>query len=141
MTDSLIQGTIVLLLGPLFGVDYTPIVLLKAYVVVFVMAAGLVSLGLVIGSQMESPEGFGMVVSFVVYPMFFLSGALFPIDNLPHWLGYFVLLDPLTYGVDALRGAMLGTSRFPYLFDLGVITAFAIFMIALGTLAFGRMKT
>jgi ABC-2 type transport system permease protein len=105
------------------------------------MAAGLVSLGLVIGSQMESPEGFGMVVSFVVYPMFFLSGALFPIDNLPPWLGYFVLLDPLTYGVDALRGAMLGTSRFPYLLDLGVITAFAAFMIALGTRAFERMKT
>ena len=99
------------------------------------------SLGLVIGSQMESPDGFGMVVSFVVYPLFFLSGALFPIDNLPAWLGYFVLLDPLTYGVDALRGAMLGTSRFPYILDLGVITAFAVFMIALGTQAFERMKT
>jgi ABC-2 type transport system permease protein len=141
MTDSLIQGTIVLLLGPLFGVDYTPIVLIKAYIVVFVMAAGLVSLGLVIGSQMESPEGFGMVVSFVVYPMFFLSGALFPIDNLPQWLAYFVLLDPLTYGVDALRGAMLGTSRFPYLVDLAVISAFAVLMMGIGTLAFKRMKT
>lgn len=141
MTGSMIQGTIVLLLGPLFGVGYTPIVLLKAYIVVFVMAAGLVSLGLVIGSQMESPEGFGMVVSFVVYPMFFLSGALFPIDNLPGWLTYFVLIDPLTYGVDALRGAMLGTSRFPYMVDLAVITAFAVLMIGLGTLAFRRMKT
>lgn len=141
MTGSLIQGTIMLLLGPLFGVGYTPVVLIKAYVVVFVMAAGLVSLGLVIGSQMESPEGFGLIVSFVVYPMFFLSGALFPIDNLPPWLGYFVLLDPLTYGVDALRGAMLGTSRFPYLVDLAVITAFAAFMIAVGTQAFKRMKT
>jgi ABC-2 type transport system permease protein len=141
MTDSLIQGTIVLLMGPLFGIGYSPMILLKAYIVVFVMAAGLVSLGLVIGSQMESPEGFGMVVSFVVYPLFFLSGALFPIDNLPTWLSYFVLLDPLTYGVDALRGAMLGTSRFPYLVDLGVITAFAVFMIGLGTQAFKRMKT
>lgn len=141
MTDSIIQGTFVLVLGPLFGIGYTPLILIKAYIIVIVMAAGLVSLGLVIGSQMESPEGFGMVVSFVVYPMFFLSGALFPISDLPPWLSYFVLLDPLTYGVDALRGTLIGTSRFPYLVDLFVISAFAALMIALGTLAFKRMKT
>jgi ABC-2 type transport system permease protein len=140
MTDSLIQGSILLLLGPLFGVHYTIIVILKAYLVILIMAAGLVSLGLIIGSQMESPEGFGMVVSFVIYPLFFLSGALFPTEDLPSWLSSLVLLDPLTYGVDALRGTMLGTQRFPFLVDLAVLSSFTAFMIGIGTQAFKRMK-
>jgi ABC-2 type transport system permease protein len=140
MTDSLIQGSIILLLGPFFGVDYTIKGVLMAYIAIFFMAAGLVSLGLIIGSQMESPEGFGMVVSFVVYPMFFLSGALFPIDNLPSWLAPLVLLDPLTYGVDAMRGALIGQARFPYVIDVAVIAVFAAAMMRVGTLAFRRME-
>jgi len=140
MTDSVVQAMIVLLLGPLFGIEYSISIILLSIPVLLLLASGLVSFGLIIGSQMESPEGFGMVVSFVVYPMFLLSGALFPIENLPLWLEPLVLIDPLTYGVDALRGVMIGTSRFPYLIDLGAITAFAIAMIAIGTKAFGRMK-
>lgn len=140
MTDSLIQGSIILLMGPLIGIDYTLTGLLLAYVAIAFMSAGLVSLGLVIGSRMESPEGFGMVVSFVVYPLFFLSGALFPINNLPGWLSPIVALDPLTYGVDAVRWALIGESMYPYTFDLAVLAVFAAVMIAIGTWSFRSMK-
>lgn len=75
-----------------------------------------------------------------MFPLFFLSGALFPIDKLPVWLAPFTLADPLTYGVDALRGVLLGASHFPVALDLGVLAAFTVLVIAAGTVAFERMK-
>jgi ABC-2 type transport system permease protein len=58
---------------------------------------------------MYSLEGFQMIVSFVAFPLFFLSGVLFPLDNLPGWLSVVTAAYPATYGVDALRNLMLGT--------------------------------
>jgi ABC-2 type transport system permease protein len=89
---------------------------------------------------MESPEGFGMVVSFVAFPMFFLSGALFDVDGLPTWLSVLVLIDPITYAVDGLRGTLLGTSRFSIAIDLLILSAFALIMVIIGTQFFKRMK-
>jgi ABC-2 type transport system permease protein len=100
----------------------------------------MVSLGLIIGSLMESPEGFGMVVSFVAFPMFFLSGALFQVDDLPAWLSFLVFLDPITYAVDGLRGTLLGVSRFPIALDLAILALFSSTMVLIGIRAFKRMK-
>jgi ABC-2 type transport system permease protein len=100
----------------------------------------MVSIGLILGSQMESPEGFQLVGSFVIFPMFFLSGALFPIDNLPPWLAPFVFVDPVTYSVDGLRGVMIGVSTFPVMVDFAVVTAFTAVMILAGTYAFKKMR-
>jgi ABC-2 type transport system permease protein len=105
-----------------------------------VLVVGLVSIGLIIGSLMESPEGFGLLSSFVTFPLFFLSGALFPLSNLPSWLNFFTLANPVSYGVDAVRGLILGTYRFGLLVDVPVLAVFALSVIALGTLAFRRMK-
>lgn len=140
MSDSFIQVTILLALGPFFGFPFTPLTVLLVYMTIFLLSLGIVSIGLIIGSIMESPEGFGLVVSFVAYPLFFLSGALFPIDNLPSWLAPFVYLDPVTYGVDALRQIILGTGKFAIPFDLSVLLGFSAIMVYLGTIAFERMK-
>lgn len=140
VTDAMIQGAIILSLGPIFGISYNPLAFLIALLFIFVLAIGLVSIGLIIGSFMESPEGFGLVVSFVVFPLFFLSGALFPIDNLPSWLSTLVFFDPVTYAVDGLRGVLLGVSRFPIILDLSVIILFSFTMVMIGTQAFKRMK-
>jgi len=94
----------------------------------------------VIGSRMESPEGFNLIVSFLVFPLFFLSGALFPISNLPPWLSIFTVLNPVTYAVDGMRGVMLGISTFPVLLDFGVLLGFAAGMMVIGSIAFSRMK-
>ena len=106
----------------------------------FVLAAALVSLGLIIGSNMESVEGFQLVISFLVFPMFFFSGALFPIGNLPRYLLAFTILDPVTYAVDGLRGLLLGTAQLPIVLDLMILSGFAAVMIGAGTWSFKRLK-
>jgi ABC-2 type transport system permease protein len=88
------------------------------------MSFGLTSLGLALGSYMYSLEGFQMIVSFVVFPLFFLSGALFPLDNLPEWLSVLTAADPATYGVDALRNLTLGTGTYGVEFDLAILVGY-----------------
>jgi len=128
-----------LLISFALGVYLSPSALLMAILLLFLLALSLVSTGLIIGSLMESPEGFNMIVSFLVFPLFLLSGALFPLENLPLWLRAMTYLDPVTYGVDGLRTVILGVSQFPLYVDLGVLAVFAAVMFTLGTAAFERM--
>jgi ABC-2 type transport system permease protein len=148
-TDTLIQMIILLFIGYVFesaglmpGIQFNLVSVLVALAFLLVTTAFAVSTGLILGSQMESPEGFQLVGSFVIFPMFFLSGALFPINNLPSYLAPFVLIDPITYAVDGLRGVLIGTeySTFPVILDFAVISAFALGMILIGTYAFKKMK-
>jgi len=139
-TDALIQSAILIVLGPLFGVSYTLFGLGVIVVFVVLIAAGATSLGLAIGAQMSSFEGFGLLQSFVVMPLFFLSGALYPIDSLPLWLKGITYLNPLTYAVDGMRGALLNLNSFPIVFDVGVAAAFVAVLVAVGTIAFQRMN-
>jgi ABC-2 type transport system permease protein len=140
ITDSMIQGTIMLLIGVALGISFTPTATLLALLFLLVLAIGLVSLGLTLGSILTSPESFGTIVSFLVFPLFFFSGALYPLENLPPWLMLLTYLDPVTYGVDGIRGVLLGTSRFPLLVDFLILVAFAFVMIEIGTVLFKRMQ-
>lgn len=146
-TDTLVQIIILICIGIAFGsVGMLPglhlniISILISLAFLFTTIVGLVSIGLIIGSQMESPEGFQLIGSFLIFPLFFLSGALFPISNLPPWLSPFIFVNPITYAVDGVRGAMLGISQFPIAFDFVVISIFACIMIFFGTYAFNKMK-
>lgn len=139
VTDATIQATILMVLAPIFGIPFS-FNLLLAYVFLFLMVTGLVSIGLIIGSLMDSPEGFSLIMSFLNFPLFFLSGALFPLDNLPSWLLIFTRLNPVTYGVDAMRQLMTGMGSIGLFTDLIVLVIFATIMIAAGTWSFGRMK-
>jgi ABC-2 type transport system permease protein len=146
-TDTIIQILILIVIGLAFvriglmpGLELNVFSVLVSLAIMLVTTVGLVSTGLIIGSQMESPEGFQLVVSFLIFPMFFLSGALFPINNLPGWLAPLVLLDPVTYSVDGLRGVMLGVSRFNFVLDFFVVSVFSVVMILIGTWAFKKMK-
>ncbi len=139
-TDALIQGTLMLAFGVILGISYSVQMVVQTIIFMLVLAAAVVSIGLIIGSFMESPEGFNLIVSFLVFPLFFLSGALFPIDNLPSWLRAFTTLNPVTYAVDGMRGVMLGMSTFPVMMDFGVLLGFAVVMIVIGSIAFSRMK-
>ncbi|MBN2251177.1 MAG: ABC transporter permease [Candidatus Altiarchaeota archaeon] len=146
-TDTLIQIVILLLfgfgftaLGMMPGIQLNPYSIFVSLVFLLVTAIATVSIGLILGSQMESPEGFQLVSSFVVFPMFFLSGAFFPVDNLPAYLAPFVYVNPVTYSVDGIRGALVGASAFPMELDLAVICAFAVLLLFAGTRAFERMR-
>ena len=140
MTTSLIQASILLAVGAAIGVPFTPISLLQAVAVILLMSFGLTSLGLALGSYMYSLEGFQMIVSFVVFPLFFLSGALFPLDDLPGWLGILTAADPATYGVDALRQAMLSAGSNSFALDMGILVAYTAALGLFGILSFRRMK-
>ncbi len=105
------------------------------------LSIGLVGMGMLIASFMESVEGFNLVMSVLFLPMFFLSGALFPPRALPDWLAEIAYLNPLTYGVDALRGVILDIPGFPEFSlasDLMVLFTFSLLMIALDVLTFER---
>jgi len=139
-TDSIFQAFIMLFISFAVGVHLSLSAFLLALLILFLLAMSLVSTGLIIGSLMESPEGFNMIVSFLVFPLFFFSGALFPLENLPLWLSIIAYIDPVTYGVDALRTVVLGVSRFPFYVDLTILILFAVAMFTVGTKAFERMK-
>jgi ABC-2 type transport system permease protein len=138
-TDGLIQATIILLLAPFFGIGLG-LHLVLVYLFTLILLVGLVSIGLIIGSVMESSEGFSLIGGFVVFPIFFLSGSLFPVDNLPDWLRVITMVNPVSYGVDALRGILLGTYSFGLVVDFAVLIVFALVMVGIGSLAFDRMK-
>jgi ABC-2 type transport system permease protein len=146
-TDTLIQIVILLTIGYIFvsseimtGLNFNIISIITSLAFLLVTTAGMVSIGLIIGSQMESPEGFQLIGSFLIFPLFFLSGALFPISNLPPWLAPLVFINPITYAVDGIRGILVGVSNFNVAFDFAIITIFSIIMILIGSYAFKKMK-
>lgn len=139
-TDVLLQVAILFVFSFLFPtVDPRGIPL--ALLFLLITSIALVSLGLALGSLLESLEGFQVISAFLIFPLFFLSGALFPVDNrLPVWLQKLVVVNPLSYTVDGVRGALLGMNAFPLYIDLGIITIFALIMLATGSVLFSRMK-
>ncbi len=138
--DALLQGCAMLVFGLALGINYTILNLFFSFLFMFILASALVSVGLIIGSNMESVEGFQLITSFLIFPMFFFSGALFPLKNLPQYLLIFTILDPVTYAVDGLRGLILGSSQLPIALNLAILTAFASVMIGIGTLSFRRLQ-
>src|SRR6266403_2010568 len=93
------------------------------------------ALGTAIGSGLQDMQGFQLIMNFLVLPIFFLSGALFPLNNLPTALSFITRLDPLSYGVDGLRAALIGVTHF------GMTTDFAVLcVIAVGLLFFGAWR-
>lgn len=139
-TDVLLQVVILFLFSFLFP-SVNPWGIPLALLFLLITSIALVSLGLALGSLLESLEGFQVISTFLVFPLFFLSGALFPVDErLPSWLQKLVFFNPLSYTVDGVRGALLGMNTHPVYIDLGIITLFAAAMLALGSILFSRMK-
>lgn len=144
-TAAMLQGVIVFIFGFLLGIPFNPLTLVIALPVMLLITFGLVSIGLIIASFMGSLENFGAIQTFINLPLFFLSGALFPAtgEGIPEWMQFASKLDPLSYGVDALRTVILGsdwTPLHPLYINLTIIGIFDIAMIIIGTWAFSRMK-
>ncbi|MCS7109501.1 MAG: ABC transporter permease [Candidatus Micrarchaeota archaeon] len=142
MTDAMIHGIILLLLGYIFIVQFPLISFLPAILIMLLITWSMVSLGLVIGANMSTQEGFGLVQNFVIWPLFFFSGALFDVSssNLPDFIKTISHLDPLTYGVDALRTVIIGEGAFPILLDISVLVVFGLVCSYIGIISFGRMQ-
>jgi ABC-2 type transport system permease protein len=138
-TVALFQGIIMLSLSLLIGVKLSFFSIFCSIVIMFLIAFAMTSLGIMIAARMKEMEGFQVVVNFLIMPIFFLSGALFPFDHLPRWLALLTRIDPLTYGVDLLRGVMLNVHSFPLTLDLVVIGSFAVVMLAIAVIEFNLL--
>ena len=137
-SQATMQGIITLLFAPLIGLWLSPLAILELIVMMFIVAFALTALGVVIASNMTSFEGFGTISNFVVMPMYFLSGAIYPTSNVPVWLKPLIAINPLSYGVDALRHITVGAGTFPFAFDVAFLVVFALIMVAVAVPLFNR---
>jgi ABC-2 type transport system permease protein len=112
-TQAMVQGAILLILAPFIGVKLTPLAVLELLPLIFVLAFALTSMGVALAGGMKSMQGFQAVINFLMMPIFFLSGALFPLNNLPAWMAVLTHIDPAAYGIDPLRRVILGASGAP----------------------------
>jgi ABC-2 type transport system permease protein len=106
-TQAMIQGCIILLLAPLVGVSLTPLKVVELVPLIALEAFALTGLGVAVAARMRSMQGFQAVMNFLMMPLFFLSGGLFPLTSLPAWMDFLTHLDPLAYGVDPIRKVLL----------------------------------
>jgi len=130
-STATLQGIVVLLFAPLAGVPLTPVSVLEGVALMFLTSIAMTSLGLVIAVRMTDFEGFGSIQNMVVMPMFLLSGAMFPTQGLPVWLTAFLLANPLSYGVSAVRGVLLDYYTRPLLLDVAVLSVFSLAMLSI----------
>jgi len=136
-TVALIQSFMILFLSMFFGFRFKSIPgLLLAIVFMILIAFTFIGLGLSFASRMKDIHGFQLIMNFVIFPIFFLSGALFPIQGLPGILKTLVYLNPLTYGIDGLRGSLIGISAFPLSLDLVILTITCFAIVTLGSILF-----
>ncbi len=139
-TDAMLQSLVLLVVGAIFIMPIDPLRLIILLPLLALIAFSTASLGLIMGANLHSQEGFGLVSNFVMWPLFFFSGALFPLQNLPGFVKDLSLLDPITYSVDAIRFVLIGTSAFPLQTDISVIAAFAAVAGVIGVISFGNLQ-
>jgi ABC-2 type transport system permease protein len=107
---ALLQVLILLVLAPILGVSLTPQAILALVPVVVILSLGLSGLGILLASFMTSQQGFQLLIQLLIFPLIFLAGVFFPVDNVPVWLEVISKVNPLTYGVDAIRQIILGST-------------------------------
>lgn len=156
-TTSMLQGIIMLIFAPVVGVSISLRVVLELIPLMFVFSFAMSAMGLFIAARMKSMEGFQLIMNFLMLPLFFLSGALFPLNNLPSWLMILTRINPAAYGVDAIRkvvmsagdlppelGDTLGASLFGYSLspwvDGLIVLAFGAVMIVLAMRSFSAQE-
>ncbi|BAF58957.1 ABC-type polysaccharide/polyol phosphate export systems, permease component [Pelotomaculum thermopropionicum SI] len=161
-TVSTIQSVILIALAPFAGISFSFIMVAELLLLAFLMSFAVTGFGVMIAARMESMQGFQMIMNFLVMPLYFLSGGMFPISTAPAWMKTLMVIDPLTYGVDAIRSVVFSKTliytgpgiQVPLVevarqaglvcwnlgLDIGVMTAFALGLAFLGSLSFSRAE-
>jgi ABC-2 type transport system permease protein len=160
-TTAMFQAVILIALGPLAGVTLSVVVVLELLLICFLISVAMTSLGVCIAAGMRSMQGFQMVMNFLVMPLYFLSGAMFPIASAPPWMKALMTIDPLSYGVDALRNVVFsetltqvgsqaetlaevargaGLVRWPLELDVAVMALLACLLAAAAAVRFSRAQ-
>ncbi len=140
-TVAALQGTLVLCIAIAAGfrpVSWPGVV--PAILVMLLVALLFSAIGMVVASKLKDMQGFQLIMNFLVMPLFFLSGALFPLNNVPAALMWVARFDPLSYGVDALRHFLIGVSTFGILPDMIVLVVVTAFFLWLGSVFFAQIE-
>jgi ABC-2 type transport system permease protein len=140
-TTALFQGVIVIVICMIAGfrpTSLTGIPIAFGYMVL--ISVLFTALGTAIACSLSDMQGFQMIMNFLVMPIYFLSGALFPLTNIPVVMKFFATIDPLSYGVDGVRGALIGISHFGGLVDFAVLSVLTLAFLALGARQFSRIE-
>ncbi|MDQ7773113.1 MAG: ABC transporter permease [Elusimicrobiales bacterium] len=140
MLGGIIETLLLLAIGMAFVMPLTLWKLLLCLAASVPVAYMITNIGLVIGAKMKSMEGFGLVMSFLTWPMFFFSGALFDLATAAPYIRLVALVDPVTYAVDLMRYVLIGYGYFPPLLSLGALLGFCAVTTALGVAAFGAIQ-
>ncbi|MEK6888157.1 MAG: ABC transporter permease [Candidatus Aenigmatarchaeota archaeon] len=122
-TIALINAFLMILIAAAFGIIALGPGILLSIIFIVLTSMCFVLIGLIIASRMRSMEGFQMIMSFLIMPTFFLSGAIFPLANTPGWMQIISFLDPLTYGVDGIRASLIGMTVMPLWISAVVLLA------------------
>jgi ABC-2 type transport system permease protein len=141
VTVAVIQGTLVMIVCVIAG--FRPVNLATvpiAFLFMLLIALVFGALGTAIGSALQDMQGFQLIMNFLVMPIFFLSGALYPLNNLPKVLSVITTVDPLSYGVDGLRTILSGFSHFGTFTDVVALSAMAAVLIVLGSYLFSKIQ-
>ena len=104
---SLLQGMIMLVIAPIIGLSITPLLVVKLLPTLLILSLALSGLGILMATRMHSQQGFQFLMQLIVFPLMFLAGVFFPVDGVPVWLEIVAKVNPLTYGVDAIRQIFL----------------------------------
>ena len=140
-TTAMIQGLLVTTVCLIAGFRPVSLAMVPlAFLFLALIAIVFAALGTTIGSSLQDMQAFPIVMNFLVLPIFFLSGALFPLKNLPRALGIVTSVDTLSYGVDGLRVALLGGGYFGATIDLLVLTVVAVILLCLGAWRFSKIE-
>jgi len=140
-TVSMFQGLLILVISVIAG--FRPVSFTVIPTAIFFMALIAIvfaALGTVIGSSLTNMQGFQLVMNFLVMPIYFLSGALYPLNNLPKVLTLLTRIDPLTYGVDGLRTVLTGVTHFGLTLDAIVLVGVAILLLSAGAWRFSKIE-
>jgi ABC-2 type transport system permease protein len=141
VTTALIQGVLILIFSLFLGFKAISLLgILFALLFMLLIGIGFIGFGVAIASKMEDTQGFSLIMQFVVFPIFLLSGAFFPVTNFPGWLRPIAYLDPLTYGIDGLRASLIGFSQIHLFFDLSFLLIFSLAMVILGSWFFSKTE-
>jgi ABC-2 type transport system permease protein len=140
-TVAIMQGIIVFVITLLAGFRPESLWMLPVMLLVmFIIALLFTALGTGIASLLEDFQGFQLIMNFLVMPLFFLSGALFPLEGLPTVIAIITRIDPLTYGVDALRTTLIGASHFGLSLDMGILSVITVCFLFIGSYLFSRIQ-
>ncbi len=143
---SVAQAIIILVLIPFLGIRITFLQFAEVVAVSMLVSFCITSIGILIAARLTSFDGFNIIMNFLVMPMFFLSGAMYPVSSMPPTLRQLTHANPLTYGIDAFKHVLLGEAtpplgpEFPLALDLLVVAAVSVIMLTLAALSFRRKE-